>query len=301
MNVLPQHFSDRLSPLQARALFTKSVYLVEIETFTYCNRVCWFCPNSRIDRRSHNNYMDEGLYLRILSELAQVNYERVISFSRYNEPLADRIILKRLKQARSALPKAHLLTHTNGDYLTLALLDELREAGLNQLRVQVYLGNEDHWDADAIVFKMQRRIDDLGLKYEMIDSEYGYAARLDYHYSKEFECIFEAQNFDLMGLDRGQTLDMPVKYTRTSPCRIVFDSLYIDWNGKTVPCCNIRSDEPSHQNYIVGDLSGGQTIFQAYVALFGWRKALAGWGEKANPCSTCSYAVEKHQPMELAS
>ena len=43
--------------------------LIEIELFSYCNRKCWFCPNSTIDRLSTNIVMEESDYLDILSQL----------------------------------------------------------------------------------------------------------------------------------------------------------------------------------------------------------------------------------------
>src|SRR5262249_55506305 len=72
--VVPAHFTPARTREEAKALFASSVRQVEIEVFTYCNRTCWFCPNSKIDRRSANTCMDEALYLRILSDLAEINY-----------------------------------------------------------------------------------------------------------------------------------------------------------------------------------------------------------------------------------
>ena len=31
-------------------LFKKHLKLIEIEVFSFCNRKCWYCPNSYIDR-----------------------------------------------------------------------------------------------------------------------------------------------------------------------------------------------------------------------------------------------------------
>ena len=61
--------------------------------------------------------MDQAIYLKILEDLASINYQGVITYSRYNEPLADKIILERISQARKILPQAILYSHTNGDYL----------------------------------------------------------------------------------------------------------------------------------------------------------------------------------------
>src|SRR5947207_599758 len=87
-------FEPELSPQRSRDLFKLSVKFVEIETFTYCNRKCWFCPNATIPARQDkagNRYMDEDLYLRILRDLGSIEYDGQIQFGRYNEPLADRI------------------------------------------------------------------------------------------------------------------------------------------------------------------------------------------------------------------
>ena len=152
--ILPRHFSATGTRDEAKALFAFSVKLVEVEVFTYCNRTCWFCPNSRIDRRSSNLYMDEELYLKILSELAEIDYRGVVTYSRYNEPLADRIILTRLRQARAALPNAILSTHTNGDYLNREYLDALRDAGLNRITIMNYLGNDDQFSDRETLTRM---------------------------------------------------------------------------------------------------------------------------------------------------
>ena len=80
---------------------------IEIEIFSYCNRKCWFCPNSFIDRKSENLIMPEEKYLSILQQLKDMNFEGEIAYSRYNEPLSHKDnFIKRLEQAREYLPKA---------------------------------------------------------------------------------------------------------------------------------------------------------------------------------------------------
>jgi radical SAM protein with 4Fe4S-binding SPASM domain len=297
LTVLAEHFSSSISPDAARALFKSSVEVVEIETFSYCNRVCWFCPNSKIDRRSANHYMDEDLYLKILNDLSTIDYAGAIQYGRYNEPLSDRIILTRIRQARQALPAAHLYTHTNGDYLTRELLEELREAGLNRVRVQVYLGNKEPFSDTATLTRMAQRLSDLKLPFEFTDVQPNsfYGARVR---RPGIEVTFESKNFDVHGIDRGQTVELKTTYERVAPCLIVFKNVYIDYNGAVVPCCNIRSDEPTHQPYIVDVLSQERSIFEAYAnsRLAEWRRSLLAFGEKEKPCNTCSYTLLNDTP-----
>jgi len=284
------HFVNQPSPERARALFKSSVTQVEIETFTYCNRRCRFCANSYIDRRSENRHMDEALYLRILRDLAAVDYDQAITFSRYNEPLADRVILDHIREARRLLPKACLSAHSNGDYLDAAYLESLRAAGLNRLRVQVYLGNEERFDDDRILRQMARRLKKLGLPYNMTAAFKGtrYMAQL---VCEGMEVTLDARNFGVLGVDRGQTVLMPQSFERRSPCLVVFQHLCIDCDGTVVPCCNIRSDEPRHAPYVIDRLARRRSLFEAFAdsPLVEWRRGLLTFGLKRQPCNSCSY------------
>src|SRR5262249_55562895 len=161
VNFHADQFEPALSPQRSRDLFKLCVKFVEIETFTYCNRKCWFCPNAIMPARQDkagNRYMDEELYLRILRDLASIGYDGQIQFGRYNEPLADRIILTRIRQARQHCPNGWLYTHTNGDFLTREFLDELRAAGLTAIALQSYLGNNDHYDEERMLARQQQQL-----------------------------------------------------------------------------------------------------------------------------------------------
>jgi hypothetical protein len=281
-------------------LFAASVRQVEIEVFTYCNRRCWFCPNSHIDRRSANQLMDEALYLRILSELAEIDYSKVITYSRYNEPLANRIFLQRLREARAALPKACLSTFTNGDYLTRPYLDELRDAGLNRIQIMTYLGDDEPFSDTKVLTRMMRKAADLDLPCEFTEAKEGayYWAALAYG---GMTVNLGAKNFAVVGTDRGKLIQLS-PYVRTSWCPLVFQHVYIDWNGSVVPCCNIRSDAPEHAKYIVDDLSKGRSIFEAYAssALVDWRRTLLDFGPKPAPCDSCRDGVMEDTPKARA-
>ena len=71
-------------PPTNKTIFKKNLKMIEIETFSYCNRKCWFCPNSFIDRISDNKIMPEDVYLDLIDQLAEVDYSGEITYSRYN-------------------------------------------------------------------------------------------------------------------------------------------------------------------------------------------------------------------------
>lgn len=285
------HFRPVGSRAEAMRLFARSVKMVEIEVFSYCNRSCWFCPNSSVDRRSRKEHMPEALYLGVLDQLAEVDYSETISYSRYNEPLADRVILERLRQARALLPNARLHTNTNGDYLTREYLDDLRDAGLQSLGIQIYLGNDERYDHERMRDKLHRIGSTLGCNLTITKDDPGaWLESQGAHGTLQMRCY--ARNFDVNGSNRGGTVPVRQKYVRTSPCMSPFHHLYIDYNGKVMPCCNLRSDVASHADAIVGDLQEANDIFLVYggARLTAWRESLIGFGRKTGHCASCAFA-----------
>ena len=96
------------------------------------------------------------------------------------------------------------------------------------------------------------------------------------------------------GTDRGATIpELSQEKIRLSPCLVPYTDLYIDFNGKVVPCCNIRSDIAEHSDFVLDDLNDDDqsvfTIFQSPAAT-AFRKKLVGFHEKCFPCDRCNFA-----------
>ena len=288
----PQHFEGPLSPLQAQRLFSRSVSMVEIETSSYCNRTCWFCPNAIHDRRSQKHHMDTALYGRILADLARIGYRRKVSFSRYNEPLASRTILDRIGAARRDIPAALLHLNTNGDYLDRDYLDALYGAGLRSLNIQIYLGNDEQYDHSRVRAKLLAQVTKLRLQHQITMDRPGerIEAKLSY---RDMALRTYGRNFATSGCNRGETVTLDESYTRTSPCASPFYHAYIDYDGSMVPCCNVRSDIPEHADNTLGKLSATTSIFDIYgsEAAARWRRALVGYQHKTGVCTTCSFVT----------
>ena len=155
--------------LTNKKLFKNNLKLIEIEIFSYCNRICWFCPNSFIDRRTTNIEMKDDHYEKILTDLAEIDYAGEITYSRYNEPLSHRdIFIRRIKRAREVLPNAILKTNTNGDYVTRDYIEELDDIGFNQLWIQQYLGNNEKYDHERMRKVMNMKVKKLDLDHTVL-------------------------------------------------------------------------------------------------------------------------------------
>ena len=282
-------YRDR-TDAEMRALFKRNIQLVELEPHAYCNRTCSFCPNSTIDRLTVKTSLDHALYEAILNDLASIDYAQVLRFARYSEPMADEHIYEMVEMARRRLPKATIDIVTNGDYLSPEALTRLRNAGLSVLRISVYLRKEVRWSVAAAQDEIVR----LGKRIQIAPSwDTPTASTVGAVFSYNgMEIVVFSHNFDEIGYDRGQLIEGLVDraYVRRAPCFLVFANFTVDFNGKVMPCCNLRSDHQEHQSFVLGDLSDRrQTMFDVYSNRLSteWRRSLVSVGEKQYPCSTC--------------
>ena len=103
--------------------------MVEIETYTACNRRCVYCPNSDHERPPH--FMPDMLFDRIIDELATLGFCGRMSYHFYNEPLLDPRLATFVRSSRQRLPSIRIVLYSNGDLMTRARFEELVDAGID--------------------------------------------------------------------------------------------------------------------------------------------------------------------------
>jgi hypothetical protein len=296
-----QHFNTDLALEAKRRLFAVSVRLVEIETHSYCNRTCWFCPNSFIDRRSARRYLPPSIYARVLADLRSVGFRQRISLSRYNEPFADESIYERLAEARTMLPYCHLQAFSNGDFLSPATLSRAARYGLDELQVSIYLPDKLPWTsqtADQVLAQSAKRI---GLRLRQRREIAGQRVSFrDAH--RGMKVVIFCPNYSTYGCDRGGTIrGVPAAAKlRTGPCLYTVTDVYIDHTGLIMPCCHLRSDIESHRRLSLGamDEQPGKLldIWLSATATH-WRAALCDFGAKPAVCRGCTARLWPDTPL----
>jgi radical SAM protein with 4Fe4S-binding SPASM domain len=288
--------------MTSKDMFKDQLRIIEIETFSYCNRKCWFCPNSSIDRMSTNHIMPESMYLNIINQLSAINFAGVVTYSRYNEPLSQKeLILKRIAQARELLPNAKMKTNTNGDYVTFDYIVELKQAGLDELYIQQYLANNELYNHEKMRLRMQSFAEKLGVSYSVIsDIE---DQRIEFNLNIPGITVhIRAKNMSVEGCSRTEKVaEFNKEYIRTAPCMQPSRNMYIDYDGSIVVCCNARSDVPAHKSAIMGHVNEGQLwdIYQneKYKP---WREHLKSEGPKQGICAGCKSDISfiEFQPLK---
>lgn len=289
-----EHYANLTTPTEDKErkkwLFKQSVKLIEIEVASFCNRKCWFCPNSFVDR-TQNVRFDESVYAKIIKDLAQIDYSGMLNFHRFNEPLADKEwILRCIKEARNALPKATLGIFTNGDFLEKSHLDDLRKVGVSFILMSYYFSKNEEFDALKIKPAFDKMALKLGLEYKQIQNDNEqYAIKFIYD---GLDFTYRAFNPRTVGGNRAGSIDDERirQIKRTFPCFYPLRDFYIDYNGLVMPCCNMRSDIKSHEDFILGDVKQDD-IFTLFMndKFIQIRKDLMSNEIKYKPCEFCFY------------
>jgi radical SAM protein with 4Fe4S-binding SPASM domain len=250
------------------------IRLVEIEIHSFCNRKCSWCPNRYIDRTKFEA-MPEDTYIKVLNDLRSVDYKGTISFSRYNEPMSDIDLLKlRLRQAREILPDVKLVSNTNGDFLSKENLDGLL---IDELTIMDYdnKGNEP----------CSHKLENCGvvvteIDYPFIRGQYGDMNVLYY--------VDWPKNAKIE--DRGGSLIEYSGKLRNKPCHEPRHFVGIDYNGNVMPCCHMRSDNPKHHRYSLGNIHDSSIlqICDSGISDY-YRLAMGGYNEELylGPCKYC--------------
>lgn len=108
---------------------------IEIEVNVGCNRRCTYCFLATDQRENYvkarHKAMEWSLYQRLLEQLQELQFQGVLCFHFYGEPLLNKRLADYVAHAKSLLPKAQALLYTNGDLLSLPRHRKLTEAGVN--------------------------------------------------------------------------------------------------------------------------------------------------------------------------
>ncbi|MBU0894639.1 MAG: SPASM domain-containing protein [Nanoarchaeota archaeon] len=113
---------------------------IALETTTYCNLRCEFCPNSKYPRglKKNTKLMDLHLIKKIINELSEIRFRGRVFLHFYGEPLTDERLPEILSYIKKKLPKNPVQINTNGFLLTLDKYKQLIKLGVDKFMVSQY-------------------------------------------------------------------------------------------------------------------------------------------------------------------
>jgi len=296
--LIDPNFFSVLNYEQKKKLFAENVELVYIEPHSQCNRKCWFCPNSKIDRHSRLDMMENDIFIKVVTELAEIDYDGDLSFSLYNEPLMDKDICSKIKIAREMLPNAMIHFNTNGDFLTNEILCKLEKAGLDRILISHYIDSNinNSWTYDKAFNSIIKTSNTLGLpqpSFWTSINDFLCAATVELG---NLNIIHHTFNMRKFACDRGGTLSENIELTkiekRTKFCCVPYFSFIINYKGTVLPCANFHPESIEHQKLIVGDVKN-ESIFNIFAGekFTEFRKKLI-MDINTPPCNSCNQCPE---------
>ena len=252
---------------------------VEISESGMCNRKCSFCPRSDPNYNHVNEFITNELHNKLCNELSELNYQGVIRYSGFVEPMLDKNIYNLIKSAKTVLPKSRIEMVTNGDALNKQRLKKLFDNGLDTILISVYDSEED-----AINF--EKLCKDLSLK----DSQY--VIRKRYLPPEEDFGITLSNRAGMMenAEFKINTLKEPLK----EPCYYPSYTFFMDYNGDVLMCPHDWG-----KKIVLGNMMKNSflNIWNSKKAIL-IRKKLNNSDRNFSPCNACdvkgSLIGEKH-------
>lgn len=197
--------------------------IVEISESGTCNRSCSFCPRSAPGFVDRKEFISPMLIHKIGSELHSLDYEGLILFSGFVEPLLDVNIKDHIRTLREFLPNARIELVTNGDPITITNVCKIFEAGLDCLLVSCYDGAHQ-------IDEIGKLMNQAGISLEKI------------RFRKRWEAT--DGNFGLSLSNRGgqmKSAEFPVKDLSepwNQSCFYPAYTFFMDYNGDVLMCAH---------------------------------------------------------------
>lgn len=273
-----------------RDLFAAYVRNITLEMFDYCNRKCPYCPVALIDRRGAPRLMPDGVFDRIVSDLAEINFAGSICLNLFNEPMAHGRTYEAIARFKAAVPQAKVWFTSNGDYLNAKTLERLSDLGLARIVISLHVDEGQTYDDAKQITRLSQLSARTGRPFVLDKFRPGFDFRARGRY-KKIELTVKSANYLAHGTNRGGALeDIPVVRPRETPCDRPFHDLTIAWNGNVYPCCQFVEGLDAHAPFIAGNVADADSLYALYSAelMQSFRRDVFGYGAKRAPCDTCT-------------
>lgn len=263
-------------------IFNEYVTIVNIETSSYCNRSCSYCPVAYHGSRNQR-LMDDELFEKIVAELKAIDYRGIFTLSLFNEPLADRDILHRAAHIRRECPCSYIRFNSNGDYLDKDFLNELGRSGVNEMLITQHMNEGEVYTDQLALEKIDKFFKRMNMDYKVKKIVPGHNVTCDMLWN-QMRLLVVTNNWEIDGNDRGGEVKQLSLEQRTAPCCTPFREMTIDVDGNVRFCWNAYINTEYMAN--VADKQLVDIYFSDEMVEI--RREHLSWGTKKGICRGCS-------------
>lgn len=269
---------------------------INIETTSWCNLRCKFCPSSVLERP--HQFMEDNLYQKIIDNLARLGYREQVKLYQSNEPLLDPKLEEKIAYAREKLPKASLGLSTNAILLTEERLEKLYLAGLNFIASEAYLSKDQFEKLRTLYMKFAETHEGIivnaqgseGYSYAIENSQYTRKNRLYITLSKRYSDPMDPSSMSYNTSQITSRCGLIIstrKLTKAHACARPSRTMQVNFDGTVLSCCEEWTHDP---RAIMGSLKLN-TIEEIWNGkpFFKLRAKLQAGDRSGYPCSACNY------------
>lgn len=262
---LRQHLDETYRGGTAPPFFS----LIEFNLSGLCNRTCVFCPRSNPKVFPNiNEHIPLELYEKAMRELAEVDYDGMILFSGFGEPLLYKNLEVIIEMSKRYCPRTRIETITDGDFVTPMKLRALFMAGLDALLISLYDGPDQ-------VEKFESMRDEVGLEESQIVLRRRYLPA-EQHYG--ITLVNRAGMVEIPEVGIG-----PLKEPLKRRCFYPFYQVVVNYDGAVLLCTHDWG-----KKLIVGNLRD-KSIHELWDSpiIQRVRRSLAKADRNFAPCNVC--------------
>lgn len=273
---------------------------ISIETISFCNRACNFCPVAWNDRGK--THMTDALFDKVSDELGLLQFDGVAQLFLLSEPMIDLTLQAKARRLVACCPDISLYISSNGDVLdkiaqargmgaALERLLSYYEAGINVININSYdAGEEQLQRYRALESAAQEQ---LGCRHT--DHKYRHHSRRGRYLcvtDMRFNEREEIKATDVFYIRNKQDRAKLAESGETVPqkhCMRTQRHIVVLFDGRIPICCAI---DPNDESLIVGDANkqsladvwNSEVFFKYRYFTQSARRVLPG-------CNTCTHTM----------
>ena len=249
---------------QATPLF----HQIQVETCSFCNNDCHFCPASTAADIRPKEFMSWEVIHELTRQLKELKFNGLISLFNNNDPLIDKRLPEIIRYFKEHLPKAKIEIYTNGILLDIDRAIELWDAGLDSLMVDHYYTSSERSK------KVEKFVEDF---------------KNSAYYDSRTVTVNEI-NKEIVRSSRGGQAPNKKEAKVSGFCAYPFMQFNVNYKGEVHLCCNDVYYQEIYGNIMEKDITAiwNSKRFQAK------RKMLLDGNRNTGVCKNCdTYPVLK--------
>ncbi len=212
---------------------TPLFFQIQIETCSFCNDICSFCPANIHDDTRGKNFMSPEIFSKIIKDLKALKFNGLVSLFNNNEPLIDKRLESFIAECKREIPDAKTAILTNGKLLTFKRFQSLYDAGLDALVI------DNYYQKEAVLNgPIKRFVEDF--KKSDFQNKINISIFLRYQHEILSSRAGNAPN------KKGQNKNLPIEKF----CPYPFMQYNVNYEGMTHLCCN-----DVYYEGVVGDIT----------------------------------------------